>query len=332
MQPKMGDIYQMWTAHFTNPEVYPELSMIRDDNGDEVIEVNRSEEIDALIGAISRKLADSRYPMQGKRVVWVMNNRIYTSGNTYQEIPAAVWEASPYGNVHTYNHDIFPANSALGMNGCTECHSYKASFFMAPVVAEPMGASGDPAFEPQYKTLAVPGLQVHTGIVRESYLKPLLYIFLLVTLISLIIVVSRYYLRNMVSGPALNWLSAALFLGLSLVMVLTVPDKQLAVFMLPSRSLLDGNHFLVAAIIVIIAVILLIVNLQRYGQGNASAGLNSGLNRFFTVSLVIVLVSGLLMVAQVGWIFYTLFDLGLLMALGASVVVISELIFEGKTA
>jgi hypothetical protein len=49
MQPKMGDIYKMWQDHFNDPANYPELAVITDDNNDEVIEVNRPDEIEALI-------------------------------------------------------------------------------------------------------------------------------------------------------------------------------------------------------------------------------------------------------------------------------------------
>jgi len=59
MQPKMGDIYKMWTTHFKNPDTYPELAQIKDDNGDGVIEVNRPEEIDALITAVTAMLKET---------------------------------------------------------------------------------------------------------------------------------------------------------------------------------------------------------------------------------------------------------------------------------
>ena len=45
------------------------------------------------------------------------------------------WEASPYANVHKYNHDVLPANAALGVNGCTDCHHPESDFALALVVS-----------------------------------------------------------------------------------------------------------------------------------------------------------------------------------------------------
>jgi hypothetical protein len=58
--------------------------MIVDDNGDGVPEVNRPLEIDALIHSVKQLLADIKYPMEKKRVVWVMDDRIYHSGTEYR--------------------------------------------------------------------------------------------------------------------------------------------------------------------------------------------------------------------------------------------------------
>jgi hypothetical protein len=115
MQPKAGDIYKMWDEHEKDTAAYPELSKIRDDNNDGVPEVNRPEEINALIRSVAEMLAKTGYPMDGKRVVWVMNDRVYSSGTEYRLIPKAEYEASPYGNTHKYSHGVMPARSALGV-------------------------------------------------------------------------------------------------------------------------------------------------------------------------------------------------------------------------
>lgn len=86
-QPLMSDVYKMWAAFRNDTTTYPELSVITDDNGDGVIEVNRSEEIDALITALTTFLGKTGYPLDGKQVVWVSNDRIYSSGEQYREIP-----------------------------------------------------------------------------------------------------------------------------------------------------------------------------------------------------------------------------------------------------
>ncbi len=124
----------------------------------------------------------------------------------------------------------------------------------------------------------------------------------------------RYFLRNTVLGQVLHWLCGGLFVGLFLVLVLTVMDKQLAACMLPSRYYPDGNHFTFAAIIILIAAILLITMPNRYRQDNESAGLKRGLNLFVATTLITVVVSGLLM------------------AVGAGMLVKSKLILEQETA
>lgn len=157
MQPKMGDIYKMWSTHFNDPQKYPELAKIKDDNNDGVIEVNRPEEIDALIAAVTALLNDIKYPMAGKKVVWAMNDRVYRSGAEFYTIPKEDWEASPYANVHKYSHDVYPARAALGANGCSDCHSGASNFFFAQVVKYPFDANATPVTEAQHKLLGYDG-------------------------------------------------------------------------------------------------------------------------------------------------------------------------------
>lgn len=133
MQPRMSDIYKMWADHQANPSHYPSLTKIADDNGDGILEINRPEEIDALIEAVTQMLQKINYPMESKRVVWVMNERVYRSGTDYRVVNKHDWEASPFANVHKYSHDIYPAKAALGANGCQDCHHPNSPFFFARV-------------------------------------------------------------------------------------------------------------------------------------------------------------------------------------------------------
>lgn len=137
MQPRMSDIREMWEAHSKDPAAYPTLAQITDDNGDGVIEVNRPQEIDALIAAVTSLLANLNYPLQGRRVVWVMNDRVYTNGTEYRMIEKKAWEASPYANTHKYSHEVYPASAALGAGGCGDCHSPDSDFFFAQVPTLP---------------------------------------------------------------------------------------------------------------------------------------------------------------------------------------------------
>ena len=168
-QPLMSDIRKMWTTHRADPTKYPRLAEITDDNGDGVIEVNRPEEIDALIASVTQMLTETGWPMEGKRVVWVMNDRVYTSGTQYHLIPKHDWEASPYGNVHKYSHDVYPAKAALGTKGCTECHAAGSPFFFAAALEYPFDEEARPVTRAQYELLGYRGRpRDYTGVVAAT--------------------------------------------------------------------------------------------------------------------------------------------------------------------
>jgi len=168
-QPLMSDIRKMWLTHQSDPTKYPRLAEITDDNADGVIEVNRAAEIDALIAAVTDMLRETKWPMDGKRVVWVMNDRVYTSGTQYREIPKHEWEASPYGNVHKYSHDVYPASAALGVNGCGDCHAAEAPFFFAAALEYPFDSQGQPVKRAQFELMRYRGTpREYAGIVAAT--------------------------------------------------------------------------------------------------------------------------------------------------------------------
>ena len=305
MQPKMGDIYKMWTMHFEEPSKYPELSKILDDNSDGVIEVNRAEEIDALIAAVTSMLNETKYPMEGKRVVWAMNDRVYTSGEKFRTLEMELWEASVYGNVHKYNHDVYPAKTALGINGCTDCHSPGANFFFADVVQYPFDESGEPVYVQQHRLLELNGVMMTLGAIRETYLKPILYILLLL----LCCVFIGYVYKKLVeirsdTLPSIFarkytplFISAAAFIGL-MIMLVQPKTRQYA---LPSRFWLDSNHFLIAAAILMIAFVYALLQNRRNFH-------------LIIIVLAIAVASGILILIKLPWIdtltrlSYTVFD------------------------
>ena len=192
MQPKMSDIYKMWADHFKDPATYPELEKIKDDNRDGVPEINRPEEIDALISSVTAMLKNTGYPMEGKRIVWVMNDRVYSSGRDSRAIEKQEWEASPYANVHKYNHDVYPARAALGTKACTECHGFRSDFFFASVLKYPFDENAQPVTEPQYHILGISKLAVVMGALRESVIKPIAPWVLIFTLVILLLHFTLY--------------------------------------------------------------------------------------------------------------------------------------------
>ena len=329
MQPRMSDVYKMWDAHRKDAAKYPELSRITDDSGDGVVEVNRPEEIDALITSVSEMLKSIKYPLEGKRVVWIMNNRVYRSGNDSYEMDMESWEASPYGNVHKYSHDVMPANAAYGTNGCTDCHSYGSHFFTAPVLLTPFDENGKMVTQVQYNTLGLSAFRTHLGIIRESFAKPILYALLIVTLILLVIHLIRRYAKDYLPELWMNMTSLIMALGLALMFILVLVNKELSLYMLPARLQLDGNHFIVGLFILALLVSLLLLRINRSEPPiNYRVLLTRGLNGFSMGILLMALLSGFMMLINVSWIFYTLFDLSLILALIAIIFMVSERILK----
>lgn len=158
-QVYMKDILLMWQKHRQNSGLYPELAKIKDDNGDNLPEVNRPEEIDAFIKSVKAYLTDTGFDLAGKTVAWVNNDRAYTSGTEWRSLPKADFEASPYASVFKYSHNVFPARAALGAKGCSDCHSKEAPWFTTQIVTYPFGEDGKPVMVRQadhLKYLTVP--------------------------------------------------------------------------------------------------------------------------------------------------------------------------------
>ncbi len=143
-QPLMKDVFMMWKMHNEDSSKYPELFRIVDDSGDGVPEVNKPQEIDAIINSVRQYLTDTKYDLTGKKVVWVSNDRLYYSGNKWEKLPKYDYEASPYASVYKYSHDVAPAKAALGAKGCSDCHSKNSNFFFAQVLEYPFGEDGKP--------------------------------------------------------------------------------------------------------------------------------------------------------------------------------------------
>jgi len=321
MQPKMGDVYKMWKTHRADPAKYPELSKITDDNGDNVPEVNRPEEIDALIQSVGQVLAEVGYPMQGKRVVWVMNDRVYTSGTQFDTLDMHPWEASPFANVHKYSHDVLPANAALGVNGCTDCHHPDSDFFFAANVKRLFDANARPVIRPQYELLGLSRPAVTLGAWREAYLKPVTYGMIVVLGLGVVVVAG---------GGALRWVfeprrvpavvrplpfAAVVLAGVAAVMLLGQP--RLMEYMLPTRFWLDSNHFLLAVAVLTAGLVAFLSEVKGWVSGDPTrrSWLGSLAGGELLISLVLAGAAGALMFLKLPGVdlvtrySYTAFDL-----------------------
>jgi len=154
----MKDFFQMWTQHRADPKnKYPELASITDDNRDGVIEVNRPEEIDALLAATRAHLVATGFPLEKRRLVWVSDSRAYSSSTESRELPRERHEATAYASVYKFSHDVAPARAALGSGGCKDCHSRDGAFFFGPVLERPFDSGGKPVWITQSAVLGYDG-------------------------------------------------------------------------------------------------------------------------------------------------------------------------------
>ena len=328
MQPRMGDIYRMWTEHGQDPSSCPSLSEIRDDNGDGVSEINRPDEIDAIIESVGRLLKDIGYPMEGKQVVWVMNDRMHVSGEQYEKLNKQSWEASPYGNVHTYNHDIYPARAALGSSGCTDCHDLDSQVFFGSVVRYPFDGNGNPVTVPQYQVLGLSGAWAKAGALREMVGKPILYGLLAALLLGLIVLVGTRGAARYRSWPValIPWIVGT---GMGVVLAVGAFRPDLSVYMLPDRFQLDGNHFVLGVLILIAGLVVLHYEVSGSNPaGPIRQALAKPTSLILASGLMLGLISGLFMFISpvlaegLTRLSYTIFDLSLLMILSQTLLIV----------
>ena len=295
MQPRMSDIVKMWTSHFQDPKKnFPELAKIKDDNNDGIPEVNTAEEIDALISSVTDMLKSIDYPLDGKRVVWVMDDRVYRSGKEYCTMEKEPWEKSPFANVHKYSHDILPAKAAIGTNGCTDCHRPDSSFFFAPVLVHLFDEHARPVVEPQYVQLGLHGNTVLLTAWSQAYLKPAIYGLLLLLPVPLLALIGqatlawRFPSQSLPRG--LRLIPILLAIGSLVVVVSLLYHPDLLEYVLPGRMWLDANHFIVASGVMAIGLVALLWEVK---QLFVPQDLRS------VMGMVLVVVGGLSLVASV---------------------------------
>ena len=325
MQPRPPDIVALWKAHREDPAKYPELAAIHDDNRDGVPEINRPEEIDALIAAVTRHLTSLGYDLEGKRVVWVSGDRVYRSGTQYRVLEKHEWEATPYANVHKYNHDIAPARAALGSGGCTDCHSYRSEFFHQPVLLAAFSPDdARPLWTPNYQLLGYSTASVWLGAFREATLKPVLYALLamlggLWVILGLRSVALRHQVVSPTAAAGWSWSAvAALVVG----GIIVARSPELAEYMIVRRFTLDAAHFWMGIGVLIVGLVLALQRPAKPAADSTPAVLRSAL-------WVLLLFTG----ACGGWMLakpdflgaltrlaYTGFDLGLTLVALTSVV------------
>jgi hypothetical protein len=311
-QPKMSDIYQMWTMHRKDKAVYPELSKITDNNGDSIPEVNSVVEIDAFIQSVTAHMKFKGYDLTGKQIVWVNNDRMYLNGRDYKMLDKETYEASPYASVHKFSHDVAPAQAALGRNGCTDCHSFNSTFFFASTLKYPFGENGQPVTEPQYKRLNDSGFMVYAGAFRESLVKPFFYFTLVAFLVFILmnLLTANLFSNKIISVRQQKLVTWLVSLGILGAGIFGYFAGDLGNYMFPTRIFLDSNHFLISA-----AVLLAGVWFYLKYQLSSTKSFRFGL---FSILILIAFISGILMLIKLDFISilnrlaYTIYDLSLI--------------------
>jgi hypothetical protein len=313
-QPKMKDIYTMWTIHRKDPSQYPGLAIIRDDNGDSIPEVNRPEEIDAFIQSVIAYLKDNGHKLDGKQIVWVNNDRMYKSGSEFVLLDKEEYESSPYASVYKYSHDVFPAKAGLGVKGCTECHSFSSPMFFAQIVKYPFGEDGKPVFEPQYKRLGMTGFSVGISAFREQVVKsieyPAFFLLLIVILLALILYFNQK--NDFVRMPEKYMRVTYLLVLIAFLFIYLKPE--LNSFILPERQWLDKNHFFISGLALMLGIYTCLA-MRKAGHHP------SWLYRAQNTVIWIAIVSGMIMmigfegIKPIVNVAYTLFDVGIVMGL-----------------
>jgi hypothetical protein len=322
----MKDFFQMWMQHRADPgKNYPELSLIKDDNNDGIIEVNRPEEIDALLTSVKSYLGNTGFPLEGNRLVWVSASRAYYSSKESREIPREDYEATAYASVYKFSHDIAPAKAALGSGSCTDCHRSGSPFFEGKVLKEIFSAKdGKPVWMANYEILGISTFWIKLGSFREALLKPFLYILaglLIILAIAAILLQLAVKIGVLLPQKAklLTWVVLA---GVIVFFLIASLSPGLLEYMTLSRFSLDANHFWIAVIIFLVSIAIILTGKV---DGNASS-IEIAMRKLGWLFMIAGAVSGMLILLKIGGLSiitrlaYTGFDLSLVFIALSSII------------
>jgi hypothetical protein len=322
----MKDFFQMWMQHQADPtKNYPELSLIKDDNNDGIIEVNRPEEIDALLTSVRNYLSNTGFPLDGKRLVWASGSRAYYSSKESREISHEEYEATAYASVYKFSHDIAPAKAALGAGGCTDCHRSGSPFFEGKVLKEIFTLqNGKPKWMPNYEILGIAGPWIKLGAFREALVKPFLYILVgLLIILAVVSILQQLAVKNGVLSPQKAKLLAWVILATAVIFWLIADlSPGLLEYMTLSRFSLDANHFWIAVIIFLISIAIML----SQKASDKISGLESIIRKLGWLFMIPGALSGMLILLKIGGLSiitrlaYTGFDLSLVFMALTSIV------------
>lgn len=238
----MKDFFTIWKEHLgSSQERYPQLSRITDDNGDGHLEINRPDEIDAILAAVREHLTRTNFPLENRRLVWVSDGGLWYSSAEYRPLEKESHEATPYASVYKFSHDIAPARAALGAGGCIDCHSRGLDVAFAPGDAEPRWVAN-------HTLMGISPLAVSIGAAREQWIKPAWYASLAVAMAMLVLLGLRNAaIQKRVLRPRITAIASITVLMIGLVFASTVArTPELLEYLTVRRFTLDANHFWLA--------------------------------------------------------------------------------------
>jgi len=318
----MKDFFQMWMQHRADPQnKYPELAKISDDNKDDVIEINRPEEIDVLISSSKAHLAATGFPMNNRRLVWVSDNKAYFSSKEYRDLAHEQYEATAYASAYKFSHDIAPAPAALGAGGCIDCHKSGAPFFQGALLKTTFSAeNASPIWGANYEILGVSAFQVRLGSFRESLLKPFVYwlgaiVLILLAALGLDLLLVAHFSMRPRAAALLSGL-VAIVCVLALGWLAWLPGWLEYVTL--RRFTLDANHLWVSLLCFVLAAATALMPLKEFARRRSALRLLARTTLFW---LAVTAFFGLIMLIKSGlWagltrFAYTGFEIGLAVAL-----------------
>jgi hypothetical protein len=213
-------------------------------------------------------------------------------------------EASPYSSVYKYSHNVLPARAALGARGCIDCHASGAAFFEGRNLQRPFDETGKSVWLANYQVIGLPSAQVKLGAVREGTIKPAIYLALCLLALAVVALAVRAVVARL--GPAdsakarkAGWWIAVL--GLCAFAAALAPPRLLS-YMTFDRFTLDANHFWTSAFVLGLAALMAVLSV------------GGAMQRTIQIVLGISVVSGALMLLNLWWLSYTIFDAAVLLA------------------
>ncbi len=255
----MKDFFTMWKEHLADPQSnWPSLAAVSDDNGDGAPEINRPEEIDALLAACRAYLEKTGFPLENRRLVWVCDDRAWYSSTESRPLPREPHEATPYASVYKFSHDVAPARAALGAGGCTDCHRLNSPFFDRPILATAFHPSdGRPRWVPNHTILGHSRVGVLVGGLREQWIKPVLYGLVGLTAAALVSLLIRTAAERNggFSAGAARALGLLVFAGLVVMGAAAAATPDLLEYMTVRRFTLDANHFWVSCLVLLLGLV-----------------------------------------------------------------------------